>query len=281
MTVSEEIVAERKTAAPSTEKILNRGFLLDYLAFNKLEHTVARTLRMAEDAEAAEGMTVTNVARLYDIAVQNLDAMSEISAGQEHAGFSKRVASRKCVFRGYRCSLLAAAHLAEGRVREALVLLDRSDELVGLAQADLSESAGQETPEDLAQLRALQERLRSERCRLRAGAFVLQNPDMAASTSGGPVATSETATMRDQLGSFEAGTQAARGVTPLTHFPPQFEAVPPKPLFFDLASSAIEFDIGAINNRAKLPEAESALGAVTGAVGAGIKNLFGWGGSSA
>eukprot|EP00035_Acanthoeca_spectabilis_P021905 m.440858 g.440858 ORF g.440858 m.440858 type:complete len:621 (-) comp18578_c0_seq1:125-1987(-) len=280
--VSEEIVAERKAAAPSTEKILNRGFLLDYLGYNKLEHTVARTLRMAEDAEKAENTSPTNVARLYDIAVQNLDAMSEIGAGQEHVGFCKRLAARKCVFRGWRCSLLATAHLDEGRVREALVLLDRSDELVGLAQAEFSESAGQETPEDLALLKRLQERLRGDRCRLRAGAFVLQNPEMVAADKAATAgAASADATLREQLGSFEAGTQAARGATPLTHFPPQFEAVPPKPLFFDLASSAIEFDFEAISSRAKPPEAESALGAVTGAVAGGIKNLFGWGGSSA
>jgi hypothetical protein len=38
--VSEEIVAERKSATPSQDKILNCAFLLDYLTYNNLEHTV-------------------------------------------------------------------------------------------------------------------------------------------------------------------------------------------------------------------------------------------------
>eukprot|EP00038_Savillea_parva_P008882 m.179786 g.179786 ORF g.179786 m.179786 type:complete len:638 (-) comp14857_c0_seq1:190-2103(-) len=293
-TVSEEIVAERKAPAPSTDKILNRGFVLDYLTYHKLEHTVARTLRMATEAmdelshtntEGGSNSLVTNVARLFDIAVQNLDSMSEISATQEHAGFCKRLAARKCVFRGFRCALLAEGHLAEGRVRESVVLLDRSDELVGLAQADLSESAGQETPEDLSLLKALQQRVRRQRCQQRAQAYILQNPDVvtaATSGSGGAASTTndgdgaEDAIVRDQLSSFEVGTRAARGEGKLTSFPPQFEAVPPKPLFFDLASSAVEFDVAAIDRRAMAPETASALGTVTGAIG----NLFGWGGSA-
>mmetsp|Transcript_27523 Transcript_27523/g.72366 ORF Transcript_27523/g.72366 Transcript_27523/m.72366 type:complete len:631 (+) Transcript_27523:154-2046(+) len=275
--VSEEIVAERKTAAPSTDLILNRGFLLDYLTYKKLEHTIARTIRLAETS--ADGSAVTNVARLYDAAVQYLEQMAEIDAGKEHAGFSKRIAARKYIFRGYRCSLLADGHLAEGRVRETVALLDRSDEMVGLAQAELSECGGEETPTDLAQLKTLREGLRRDRCRLRARAFVLQTPEAAAAFAAAQGTAIPDATLRDNLESFEMGTEVARGVVPLTHFPPQFEAVPPKPLFFDLASSSIEFDFDALNERAKAPEAGSALGAVAGAVAGGIGNLFGWGGS--
>lgn len=244
---------------------------------------------MAADAEDSSDAAVTEVARLYDMAVSHLDAMSEISTTLDHVGFTKRLAGRKRVLRGYRCGLLAAGHLAEGRVREALALLDRADELVGLARADFAESAGEATADDLALLKKLQGKLRRGRCRLRADAFMQQNPDAAASaTKDKQVALDGAAseadvvgkTLRDQLDVFAAGTLAARGEIPLTHFPPQFEAVPPKPLFFDLASSAIEFDVPSITERAKPPEAASTLGAMTGALAGGVKNLFGWGGRS-
>jgi len=243
---------------------------------------------MAADAEDVNDAAVTEVARLYDMAVSHLDAMSEIATAAEHQGFAKRLAGRKRVFRGYRCGLLAAGHLAENRIRESLALLDRADELVGLARADFAESAGEATADDLALLKKLQGKLRRGRCRLRAGAFMQQNPDAAASAAvseqvavvAGGDGDAVGKTMRDQLDMFAAGTLAARGDIPLTHFPPQFEAVPPKPLFFDLASSAIEFDVPSITERAKPPEAASTLGAMTGALAGGVKNLFGWGGRS-
>lgn len=56
--MSEEIVAERKSAAPSQDKILNRAFLLDYLTYNNLEHTVSEYANASDHASRGIGMVM-------------------------------------------------------------------------------------------------------------------------------------------------------------------------------------------------------------------------------
>ena len=74
--VSEEIVAERKSATPSQDKILNRAFLLDYLTYNNLEHTVSEHTNASDHTSRGRGMVVRVVKTCLCLEMKRQDYFS-------------------------------------------------------------------------------------------------------------------------------------------------------------------------------------------------------------
>jgi len=239
----------------------------------KLMHTMQRTTAMVDGLREREGMgkgtgaakatTAEDVARVYSVVLQNLLDLSALLNPGEDGPMLEAVEMFTQSNKARRCLYLAASHASACKWAHARKLLDRSEQYAAEAQQlvdNMSMLAAQVdgVQEERHRIEALQGEIDRARCRVRAqsvlhtlarqqpeglgdsdlGALNLEDrPPSAAAAQGAPELSPY---VLDDLMAFKCTALAkpSEGLT-LVAFPPEFEAVPCKPLLFDVAQNGI------------------------------------------
>lgn len=255
------------------------------LHWQKLHHTARRTLLLVQRLRAAAGggergsgegkegkggekrkrTTPEDLVRLYDSVLGTLADMSQLDLYKEHELLMGKLAARSASAKAFRCFYVAESYAAADKWREAQALYGRSAKLLADALALHAEyaapHAGPESEgcaagigEDGAALALLESLIDGARARAHAQAVL--------TAADGPPAVAEAAkdVARLRLQGNGKGESAAAGVPLLSRldqflakdpnflidFPPKLEAVPCKPLLFDMARNEIRApDLGA------------------------------------
>jgi len=227
------------------------------LQWQKLHHTARRTLALVQRLRQGRGpagsrkrATAEDLVRLYDAVISTLDEMRQLDGYKESERLVGQVAARAAIAKAYRCYYVAESYAAAEKWREALVLFDRATQLMveanhlydddsaadnGPASLVLGADRGGFGPgEDGAALERLDAMVEGAKARASAKALLARLAPTAA--TGPPPPAAAPLPLLQRLDRFDA-----RPDEPLIAFPPKLEAVPCKPLLFDIARNRIQF----------------------------------------
>uniref|UniRef100_A0A2K6S8X8 Signal recognition particle subunit SRP68 n=1 Tax=Saimiri boliviensis boliviensis TaxID=39432 RepID=A0A2K6S8X8_SAIBB len=228
-------------------KVSNLQYLHSYLTYIKLSTAIKRNENMAKGLQRAllqqqpeddskRSPRPQDLIRLYDIILQNLVELLQLPGLEEDKAFQKEIGLKTLVFKAYRCFFIAQSYVLVKKWSEALVLYDRVLKYANEVNSDAG--AFKNSLKDLPDVQELITQVRSEKCSLQAAAILdaddshQTEPSFQVKDSKPLVERFETFCLDPSLVTKQAN---------LVHFPPGFQPIPCKPLFFDLALNHVAF----------------------------------------
>uniref|UniRef100_A0A8C6N9G9 Signal recognition particle subunit SRP68 n=1 Tax=Melopsittacus undulatus TaxID=13146 RepID=A0A8C6N9G9_MELUD len=240
--VREELKPDQKQREHSLEndsgKVSNIQYLHSYLTYIKLSTAIRRNESMAKSLQKAllqqqrseeDGKRTPrpqDLIRLYDIILQNLVELTQLPGLEEDKNFQKEIGLKTLVYKAYRCFFIAQSYVLVKKWSEALVLYER----VLKYAREVQSGAGAYTNslKELPDVQDLITQVNAEKYSLQASAILgkLHN---------------YTRPLSERFETFCLDPSLVSKQVSLVHFPPGFQPIPCKPLFFDLALNHVAF----------------------------------------
>uniref|UniRef100_A0A673JTM4 Signal recognition particle subunit SRP68 n=1 Tax=Sinocyclocheilus rhinocerous TaxID=307959 RepID=A0A673JTM4_9TELE len=216
---------ERAAEGADSGKVSNLQYLHSYLTYIKLWTVVRRNESMAHALQAKlkepqtdenkRGPRPQDLIRLYDIILQSLAELSSLQGLEEDHTFQKEVALKTLVYKAYRCFYIAQSYVLVKKWSEALVLYERV--LKYTREVQSKAKSFNNSLKDLPDVQELIAEVSAEKYSLQA------------------------APLSDRLDHFRLDPTLLSKQPNLVQFPPDFQPIPCKPLFFDLALNHVAF----------------------------------------
>uniref|UniRef100_A0A8C9WQ92 Signal recognition particle subunit SRP68 n=1 Tax=Scleropages formosus TaxID=113540 RepID=A0A8C9WQ92_SCLFO len=274
--VREEIKADSKQRERAVDgeatKISNLQYLHSYLTYIKLWTVVKRNESMAHVLQAKlkepqmdenkRGPRPQDLIRLYDIILQSLAELCTLQGLEDDHTFQKEVSLKMLVYKAYRCFFIAQSYVLVKKWSEALVLYERVLKYAREVQSkakNLNNSL-----KDLPDVQELITEVNAEKYSLQAAAIL---------DTGDAIETPQQMQVKDnkplceRLENFSLDPTILGKQPNLVQFPPEFQPIPCKPLFFDLALNHVAFP--PLDDKVE----QKGKGGLTGY----IKGIFGFG----
>ncbi|XP_060620625.2 signal recognition particle subunit SRP68 [Anolis sagrei] len=245
--VREELKPDQKQRDHSLEadsgKVTNIQYLHSYLTYIKLSTAIKRNESMAKALQKAllqqqqpleeDGKRTPrpqDLIRLYDIILQNLAELPQLPGLEEDKNFLKEIGIKTLVYKAYRCFFIAQSYVLVKKWSEALVLYERVLKYANevQAQAGTYENSLKELPD----VQELITQVNAEKFSLQAAA-ILDADDSHETES--PSQVKDGKPLSERFETFCLDPSLVSKQARLVHFPPDFQPIPCKPLFFDLA----------------------------------------------
>lgn len=234
--VSDELAEFRASGSAADDRIRELEYLVAYLTYNRLQHTVSRNLLLVESFRNKRASKPDDFVRLYDNLIANIADILALPAVDQDAATYNEADSRRKLFKAHRCFHLAQCYLATDLQIEAAALFDR----VAVHAKSLTGKYAQEAAKIVSESTGM-------KCRAKAQAFlkeeVLSGKMDSLSMSKDSTAFVRKVHMLDNLDSYESFTGTDNPSRVICEMPPALEAVPCKPVLFDLAIDAIRFPV--------------------------------------
>ncbi|CAG5947341.1 unnamed protein product [Menidia menidia] len=274
--VKEELKNEAKQRERSSDndggKVSNLQFLHSYLTYIKLctlvkrnesmAHTLQAKLKETEADENKRGPRPQDLIRLYDIILQSLAELSTLQGLEDDHMFQKELSLKLLVYKAYRCFFIAQSYVLVKKWSEALVLYER---VLKYAKEVQSKSKSlNKSLKDLPDVQELIAEVNAEKYSLQAAA-ILDTDDTAEVSPHQQV--KESKPLCERLDTFRLDATLVGKQPNLVQFPPEFQPIPCKPLFFDLALNHVAFP--PLDDKVE----QKGKGGLTGY----IKGIFGFG----
>uniref|UniRef100_G3RDF0 Signal recognition particle subunit SRP68 n=1 Tax=Gorilla gorilla gorilla TaxID=9595 RepID=G3RDF0_GORGO len=229
-------------------KVSNLQYLHSYLTYIKLSTAIKRNENMAKGLQRAllqqqpeddskRSPRPQDLIRLYDIILQNLVELLQLPGLEEDKAFQKEIGLKTLVFKAYRCFFIAQSYVLVKKWSEALVLYDRVLKYANEVNSDAG--AFKNSLKDLPDVQELITQVRSEKCSLQAAAILDANDAHQTETSSSQVKDNKP--LVERFETFCLDPSLVTKQANLVHFPPGFQPIPCKPLFFDLALNHVAF----------------------------------------
>ncbi|XP_028828890.1 signal recognition particle subunit SRP68 [Denticeps clupeoides] len=248
--VREELRTDVKSRERNSDaeggKVSNLQYLHSYLTYIKLCTVVRRNESMAQvlqaklkepqTDESKRGPRPQDLIRLYDIILQSLAELSTLQGMEEDRTFQKEMALKILVYKAYRCFFIAQSYVLVKKWSEALVLYERVLKYAREVQSkakNLNNSL-----KDLPDVQELIAEVNAEKYSLQAAA-ILDTEDVAETPS--QLQVKDNTPLSERLENFHLDPALVSKQPNLVQFPPEFQPVPCKPLFFDLALNHVTF----------------------------------------
>ncbi|XP_063052338.1 signal recognition particle subunit SRP68 isoform X1 [Engraulis encrasicolus] len=274
--VREEIRIDVKSRERSSDgeggKVSNLQFLHSYLTYIKLctvvkrnesmADTLQRQLKEPQTDENKRGPRPQDLIRLYEIILQSLAELSVLTGMEEDHTFQKEMALKMLVYKAYRCFFIAQSYVLVKKWSEALVLYERV--LKYAREVQSKAKSLNNSMKDLPDVQELIAEVNAEKYSLQAAA-ILDKEDVAEAPSQPHVKDGKP--LCDRLEAFRLDPSLVGKQPHLVEFPPDFQPIPCKPLFFDLALNHVAFP--PLDDKVE----QKGKGGLTGY----IKGIFGFG----
>ncbi|XP_038133964.1 signal recognition particle subunit SRP68 [Cyprinodon tularosa] len=274
--VREELKSEAKQRDRSSDnesgKISNLQFLHSYLTYIKLctlvkrnesmAHTLQAKLKETGADENKRGPRPQDLIRLYDIILQSLAELSTLQGLEDDHTFQKEVSLKTLVYKAYRCFFIAQSYVLVKKWSEALVLYERVLKYAKEVQSkakNLNNSL-----KDLPDVQELIAEVNAEKYSLQAAAILDtdETPEVSSQQQ-----VKDNRPLCEHLDNFHLDKTLVGKHPSLVQFPPEFQPIPCKPLFFDLALNHVAFP--PLDDKVE----QKGKGGLTGY----IKGIFGFG----
>lgn len=223
MRILQEDVRKNST----NEEFVQQSRLLNtFLSYNHLMSIVNRNELLVEKIVRQMSRDDSNqgpqdVAHLYDVILQNVEEISDLPQIDSSADMMDTLEAKRAYYRSFKVYYLAMSYQKVNKVREAYALLKKALSTVSAAKAktrnqqDLLSKLNkleEQSKRSLLQVHS-QNYLDSENSKVRVSKSVMSNMDQYPSDNKIPE---------------------------LIAFPPSFERIPCKPMFFDIAGNNVE-----------------------------------------
>lgn len=273
--LKDEIKNDPKSKTPAESKQMSSiSYLLSYLMYLRLVRTVERNNLLVQQAEEArknnqpiDGKKVRpqDLTRLYEIILQNYTELQQLPGFEADVAYQKEIDIELKAYRAFRCYYIAQVLTGLRRFREALAMLERCSTYTG-------ESLASKLKDEqlMNKLKTLQQDIESCKFEVHADSVLEDDDDEDTKYSSGK-SYKDKKPLVDRLDDYREDSHVLTKNPNIFKMPPPMEAVPCKPLFFDLACNFVEFPnlddkTGAANNK------KQGAG-ITGLV----KGFLGWG----
>lgn len=274
--VKEELKSEAKQRERSSDadsgKVSNLQYLHSYLTYIKLctlvkrnesmAHTLQAKLKEPEADENKRGPRPQDLIRLYDIILQSLAELSTLQGLEDDHTFQKEVSLKTLVYKAYRCFFIAQSYVLVKKWSEALVLYERV--LKYAKEVQSKAKSLNNILKDLPDVQELIAEVSAEKYSLQAAA-ILDTDEIAEVPSQQQV--KDNTPLCNRLETFRLDPSLVGKQPNLVQFPPDFQPIPCKPLFFDLALNHVAFP--PLDDKVE----QKGKGGLTGY----IKGIFGFG----
>uniref|UniRef100_A0A674PGI3 Signal recognition particle subunit SRP68 n=1 Tax=Takifugu rubripes TaxID=31033 RepID=A0A674PGI3_TAKRU len=245
--VREELKSEAKqrerSSDPESGKVSNLQYLHSYLTYIKLctlvkrnesmAHTLHGKLKEPAADENKRGPRPQDLIRLYDIILQSLAELSTLQGLEDDHTFQKEVSLKTLVYKAYRCFFIAQSYVLVKKWSEALVLYERV--LKYAKEVQSKAKTLNNSLKDLPDVQELIAEVSAEKYSLQAAAILGER------RSGSSLQVNDSTPLCNRLDTFCLDPTLVGKKPSLVPFPPEFQPIPCKPLFFDLALNHVAF----------------------------------------
>ncbi|KAH9498371.1 signal recognition particle subunit srp68 [Bulinus truncatus] len=255
---------------PIEGKISNQHYLHSYLMYIRLTTTVDRNLLMIENLKQnlpenfrEEGRKITkpqDLVRLYDIIIQNLSDIPSLHGIQDDSTISSEIETSILGYKAFRSYYIARSYASAKKWKETVSLYQRAlDNCKKAINGLKKQNETVKLKEEISALEELEQQISGQMFSCQAYS-ILDSSSTGEQTFSTPV--NDKRPLEDRLDEYLIEKSLASKKATLTRFPPEFEPIPCRPLFFDLALNHIEFP----SLEDKLEQKKAAGGGLTGIV---------------
>nr|XP_010307721.1 PREDICTED: signal recognition particle subunit SRP68 [Balearica regulorum gibbericeps] len=250
--VREDLKPDQKQREHSLEndsgKVSNIQYLHSYLTYIKLSTAIKRNESMAKSLQKAllqqqrseeDGKRTPrpqDLIRLYDIILQNLVELTQLPGLEEDKNFQKEIGLKTLVYKAYRCFFIAQSYVLVKKWSEALVLYERV--LKYAREVQSGAGAYSNSLKELPDVQDLITQVNAEKYSLQAAAILDANDTHETES---PSQVKDGKPLSERFETFCLDPSLVSKQVSLVHFPPGFQPIPCKPLFFDLALNHVAF----------------------------------------
>ncbi|KAI9237373.1 MAG: hypothetical protein BYD32DRAFT_461617 [Podila humilis] len=269
--------AAKVKSSKSEQNTAELNMVATYISFSTLKHSIDRNLVLAKDiynklegdeatTDKNEDVQYQNLVKAYDNIVQNLAAIQELPGVAADMKLLSEVENKLTFYKGWRCFFTATAYSKLSRHVEAIALFDRAQAYATQIRSNLGRSSKPEadsidvTEQELADLES---KIRGRKCQVHAAWYLEAGhgeniEDKLSSMSLDEKSLDEPALIK-RLDTYPTSiTSKANPTVPhLVDFPPALQAIPAKPLFFDIAFNHMDYNHDAIAERSGRPKAQN------------------------
>lgn len=275
--IKDEIKNDPKLKSASETQMSGINHLLSYLMYLRLMRTIERNNLLVQQAEEArknniqiDGKKVRphDLTRLYEIILQNFTELQQLPGFENDAAYQQEIETQMKAYRAFRCYYIAQVLTGLRRFREALAMLERSSNYTA------ESIANKLTDKKLVEkLQVLKKDIESCKFEVHADSVLEddeeQDEETKYTSSGKPYKDKKP--LVDRLDEYREDTQVLTKNPNIYKLPPPMEAIPCKPLFFDLACNFVEFPN--LEDKIGTGDSKKQGAGITGIV----KGLLGWG----
>jgi signal recognition particle subunit SRP68 len=208
-------------------------------------------------------------ARLFEIIVQNLSEILHLPGVEEQATLTHDINAQILGYKAFKCFYTAQTYLSVKKWKETLALYERcldyaSHSIEGYKTSQLDSNKKSKDAEALEELVKMVDGLKYS---VHASS-ILESQDTANPATTTVSTTNTSKPLDERFDEYIEDPSLMSKKPNLTRFPPDFEPIPAKPLFFDLALSLVQFP-----SLADKVEQKQQAGGITGY----IKGWLPWG----
>ncbi|RVE44468.1 hypothetical protein evm_010872 [Chilo suppressalis] len=277
--IKDEIKNDPKFKSATTQETQLSGinYLLSYLMYLRLQRTIERNNLLVQQAEEArknntsiDGKKVRphDLTRLYEIILQNFTELQQLPGFENDSDYQQEIETQTKAYRAFRCFYIAQVLTGLRRFREALAMLERSN---NYTNESLNSKLNDQQLSD--KLTVLKKDIESCKFEVHADSVLEddeeQDEENKYTSSGKPYKDKKP--LVDRLDEYREDTQALTKNPNIYKMPPAMEAIPCKPLFFDLACNFVEFPN--LDDKTGAADSKKQGAGLTGLV----KGFLGWG----
>ncbi|KAL0841091.1 hypothetical protein ABMA28_014854 [Loxostege sticticalis] len=273
--IKDEIKNDPKLKAASAQETQSSGisYLLSYLMYLRLVRTIERNNLLVQQAEEArkngtqiDGKKVRphDLTRLYEIILQNFTELQQLPGFESDASYQKEIETQMKAYRAFRCFYIAQVLTGLRRFREALAMLERSN---NYTNESLNSKLDDQHLKD--KLQVLKKDIES--CKFEVHADSVLEDDEEQDEEKYSSKYKDKKPLVDRLDDYREDTQVLTKNPNVYKMPPPMEAIPCKPLFFDLACNFVEFPN--LDDKTGAADNKKQGAGLTGLV----KGILGWG----
>ncbi|CAH2268993.1 signal recognition particle subunit SRP68 [Pararge aegeria] len=274
--IKDEIKNDPKLkTATENQQLSSINYLLSYLMYLRLVRTIERNNLLVQQAEEARKYNVQidgkkvrpqDLTRLYEIILQNYVELQQLPGFENDAGYQKEIENELKAYRAFRCYYIAQVLTGLRRFREALAMLER-------CSIYTTESLASKLLDNqlLEKLRVLQKDIESCKFEVHADSVLEDDDEDEESKFTSGKSYKDKKPLVDRLDDYREESQVLTKNPNIFKMPPPMEAVPCKPLFFDLACNFIEFPN--LDDKTGVANNKKQGAGITGLV----KGFLGWG----
>ncbi|XP_013401526.2 signal recognition particle subunit SRP68-like [Lingula anatina] len=184
-----------------------------------------------------------DLVRFYEIIIQNLSEIPNLPGVEEDASLGHEVEVETLAYKAFRCFYVAQTYAVGKKWPEALALYEKVEKYIQAALSGYKEMKGDQAKrfkDDLARLQSLEQQVNSAKYECQASS-ILNMGDLTDQMSAVSVRDIAKKPLIERLDEYVDDPGLRSKKPNLVSFPPDFQPVPCKPLYFDLALNHVEF----------------------------------------
>lgn len=232
LSIIKDEIKQKTIEKTSTEQFMSSMRILNsYINYLSLSFVIDRNLIMVQQLldDKKNPPKAASLTRLYEIILQNLVEIQSLPGISDYKILSNEIEAKLIYYRSLKCFYLAKSFSEIEKWKESISLLKRSEELAGISKSSF-EKSNIKVDYDIKSFLSI---VRKEICISKAK-YVLGESKVTFED--------KKVTVKDPILSNLNSYQIDKfGKPTLIQFPPDYEVIQTKPLYFDMALKSIEY----------------------------------------